>query len=94
MGQRLLVGVTGLFLVVLLILGASAVYRWAAKDTPPDVVGAPNVDTAANIAAPDANSTAPAPADDPLAELGVAPGTKDTDTPAPMPTPSATPAAR
>ena len=83
---------TGLFLVVLLILGASVVYRWANKETPSDVVGAPNVDTAANIAAaPDANSTAPAPADDPLAELGVAPGTKGLDAPTPTPSASAAP---
>ncbi len=69
--QRLRVGATGLVLVVLLIVMASALFRSAIDETPigEDAALANDV---ANGAVPTA---APTPsADEPLAELGISPG--------------------
>lgn len=87
MGQRLLVGATGLLLVVLLMLLASAIYRSASTDTSVQVMGAPKADTVANIATPpDGNQAADDKrSDDPLAALGAAPGAQDTPAPTPHP---------
>lgn len=98
MAQRLLVGVTGLAVVLLLILVAGAVYRSASSEAPPDVVGAPKPETLANMTAQsDSNLAAPDHGDDdPLAALGIAPGTKPVETPTPTPTappPTAMPSA-
>ncbi|MEN2746745.1 MULTISPECIES: hypothetical protein [Sphingomonas] len=69
--QRLRVGATGLVLVVLLIVLASALFR-SAIDEPPITEDVTAVDESANVAL--ANLTAGNP-DEPLAELGIAPGT-------------------
>jgi hypothetical protein len=69
--QRLRVGATGLVLVVLLIILASALFR-SAIDEPPigDEVALTN-DSADTVVA---NVATPNP-DEPLAELGISPGT-------------------
>jgi hypothetical protein len=69
--QRLRVGATGLVLVVLLIVLASALFRSAIDEAPigEDVA---TVEESANVAL--ANLAASNP-DEPLAELGIAPGT-------------------
>ena len=69
--QRLRVGATGLVLVVLLIVLASALFR-SAIDEPPIGEDVATVEETANVAL--ANLTAGNP-DEPLAELGIAPGT-------------------
>lgn len=68
--QRLRVGATGLVLVVLLIVFASALFRSAIDEAPigEDVA---TIEESANVAL--ANLTASNP-DEPLAELGIAPG--------------------
>lgn len=75
--HRLRVGVTGLASVLILLLAAGAIYN-AARDEPQSAaIGAPKAEVVANIAAP-ALDEAPgeAEAEEPLAELGVAPSTK------------------
>jgi hypothetical protein len=69
--QRLRVGATGLVLVVFLIVLASALFRSAIDEAPigEDVT---SVEESANVAL--ANLTASNP-DEPLAELGISPGT-------------------
>lgn len=69
--QRLRVGATGLVLVVLLIVLASALFR-SAIDEPPIGEDVATVEEAANVAL--ANLAASNP-DEPLAELGISPGT-------------------
>jgi len=69
--QRLRVGATGLVLVVLLIVLASALFRSAVDEAPvtegPVATGpAGSVEPANVVAAPDT--------DEPLAELGISPG--------------------
>lgn len=69
--QRLRVGATGLVLVVLLIVLASALFRSAVDETPvteePVAAGPTGTTEPANVVA------APNP-DEPLAELGISPG--------------------
>ena len=69
--QRLRVGATGLVLVVLLIVLASALFRSAIDEAP---IGddAALLNEAANAAV--VNTTPSANPDEPLAELGVSPG--------------------
>ncbi|MEP9403292.1 hypothetical protein [Sphingomonas sp. VNH70] len=80
--QRLRVGATGLILVVLLIVLASALFRSAIDETPigEDV-------TLQNDGASGAGNTVAAPAnpDEPLAELGVSPGLTPGNGTAPAP---------
>ncbi len=70
--QRLRVGATGLVLVVLLIVLASALFRSAVDEAPvsedPVVGGPAGPAEPANVAAAAANP------DEPLAELGISPG--------------------
>ncbi|WP_235513541.1 MULTISPECIES: hypothetical protein [unclassified Sphingomonas] len=69
--QRLRVGATGLVLVVLLIVLASALFRSAIDEAPigEDVA---TVEEQANLAV--ANLTPTGNPDEPLAELGISPG--------------------
>lgn len=69
--QRLRVGATGLVLVVLLIVLASALFRSAIDETPigEDVA---TVEEQANASV--ANLTPTGNPDEPLAELGISPG--------------------
>ena len=69
--QRLRVGATGLVLVVLLIVLASALFRSAIDEAPigEDVA---TVDEQANVGV--ANLTPAGNPDEPLAELGISPG--------------------
>ncbi len=69
--QRLRVGATGLVLVVLLIILASALFR-SAIDEPPIGEDVATVEEQANVAL--ANLAAPGNPDEPLAELGISPG--------------------
>ena len=67
--QRVKVGMTGLAIVLLLIVLASAILRSANHERPVASPGASKADVVANIAAMnDAD-----PAGEPLAEIGVAP---------------------
>lgn len=73
--QRLRVGATGLVLVVFLIVLASALFR-SAIDEPPIGEDVAAVEGSANAAL--ANLAASNP-DEPLAELGISPGTAPGD---------------
>ena len=79
--QRVKVGMIGLALVVLLIGLASAIMRTASREAPIGAVGAPKADVVANMT----NTATPQDAGEPLAELGVAPITGNTQAPAPRP---------
>ena len=74
--QRVKVGMIGLAAVVLLIGIASAIFSAVNREQPIAVAGAPKADTVANLTI--ANTTAD-PANEPLAELGVAPGASETN---------------
>ncbi len=78
--QRLRVGATGLVLVVLLIVLASALFRSAIDEAP---IGDDTalLNEAANAAV--VNATPTANPDEPLAELGVSPGVVPTNTATP-----------
>lgn len=69
--QRLRVGATGLVLVVLLIVLASALFRSAVDEAP--VTEEPAAARPAGSTGP-ANVTAAPNPDEPLAELGISPG--------------------
>lgn len=69
--QRLRVGATGLVLVVLLIVLASALFR-SAIDEPPIGEDVATVEDQANVAL--VNLTTTGNPDEPLAELGISPG--------------------
>lgn len=74
--QRVKVGMIGLAAVVLLIGLASAIFSTRNREQPIAVVGAPTADTIANLTI--SNTAVPGqPTNEPLAELGVAPGTVD-----------------
>lgn len=74
--QRVKVGLTGLATVLLLILFASAMFRFVREERPADAAAAAKADAVANIA--DA-ALANASANEPLAQIGVAPtATSDT----------------
>jgi hypothetical protein len=73
--QRVRVGMTGLAAVILLIFGTSALSSFfARRDAPVTAVGASNASVVANLTGGD-NMAAERSKDEPLAELGVAPGT-------------------
>lgn len=75
--QRVKVGMVGLAAVILLIGLASAIFSMANRERPVAAVAAGNM---AGVARPSANAADPA--DEPLAELGVAPSA-DVNTVAP-----------
>lgn len=57
--QRVRIGLTGLAFVFLLVLLGAAISRWGAEEPPPNTINEVNAETEPN---------------EPLAELGVAPG--------------------
>jgi len=76
--QRIKVGVIGLVAVVLLIVVASAILGSATRERPIAAAGSAQADVVANIAMTNAGAAAAAAAGvsgEPLAELGVAPST-------------------
>lgn len=73
--QRVKVGMIGLAAVILLIALASAVISSASRERPIATAGAARADVVANIALMNAGGEA---AGEPLAELGVAPGSGNT----------------
>ncbi len=78
--QRLRVGATGLVLVVLLIVLASALFRSAIDEAPiGDDAALQNEVTNATVV----NATPSANPDEPLAELGVSPGVAPSNATAP-----------
>lgn len=88
--QRVRVGVTGLAVIVLLIILASAVFRTAHDDAPVVAVGMPDGAAIANLTAP-GNSVDPSASGpvEPLADLGVAPAPDNSIAAAPTPAPAA-----
>jgi|GEM_PF-641062 predicted metal-binding membrane protein len=76
--QRIYVGLTGLAVVTVLIVLASAVVAWRANDMPVSAVGASNSAVVANMTAP-GNSLGEKTKEEPLAELGAAPSTTSTE---------------
>lgn len=72
--QRVRVGMTGLASVALLIALASAIFSSVNDEAPVNADGAPKADVVANLTANQAAGT-DSP-NEPLAELGVAPGTQ------------------
>lgn len=80
--QRVRVGMTGLALVMVLIGLASAIFSSANHDAPVSAVGASNAAIVANIADSPARAIVARENDEPLAELGVAPSSGATATPA------------
>lgn len=73
--QRVRVGMTGLASVALLIALASAIFSSVSEEAPVDADGAPKSEVVANLTA---NQAATEPTNEPLAELGVAPGAAQT----------------
>jgi hypothetical protein len=69
--QRVKVGVIGLAAIMLLIGLASVIIGSATRERPVSAIGAPQPAVVANMAMDNGS----APADEPLAELGVAPST-------------------
>lgn len=69
--QRVRVGMTGLAGVALLIALASAIFSSVSDEAPANGEGAARADTVANLMV---NQAAPEAPNEPLAELGVAPG--------------------
>jgi hypothetical protein len=79
--QRVKVGMSGLAAVVLLIGLASAIFSAASRERPVDVPGAAKLEIPATV--PTLNTTVPSDtASEPLAELGVAPSTTNSEAPA------------
>lgn len=76
--QRIYVGLTGLAVVTVLIVLASAVVAWRANDMPVSAVGASNSAVVANMTAL-GNSLGEKTKEEPLAELGAAPSTTTTE---------------
>lgn len=72
------VGLTGLAVVTVLIVLASAVVAWRAQDQAVSAIGASNSAVVANMTAI-GNSLGEKVKDEPLAELGVAPSTTSTE---------------
>ena len=73
--QRVKVGIIGLVAVVLLIVVASAILGSATRERPIATAGSAQADVVANIAMTNASSAATDGSGEPLAELGVAPST-------------------
>jgi len=79
--QRVKVGLVGLAAVVLLIGLASAIFSAASRERPTSAAGTTSAAAAANITI--GNTALPAAeADEPLADLGVAPSAKESPRPA------------
>ena len=98
--QRIRVGMTGLAFVLVMIGLASAILTSANREDPVEAVGAPKPDVVANMTDdPLMNSSAETKVKyEPLAELGVAPGTAPSGTPSAsaskaVPAPTASPPA-
>jgi hypothetical protein len=89
--QRIKVGVTGLGVVLLLILLASAIFSTASNDKPVDVAGGPKADVVANISITNDSAAVADKASEPLAELGVAPSAADANAATPANQTSAVP---
>lgn len=77
--QRVKVGMIGLVAVVMLIAIASAIIGSATRERPIATAGSAQADVVANIAT--TNTALAASAGEPLAELGVAPSTSNTQAP-------------
>ncbi len=75
--QRIKVGVIGLVAVVLLIVVASAILGSATRERPIATAGSAQADVVANIAMTNAGAAAADASGEPLAELGVAPSTSN-----------------
>lgn len=88
MKQRVKVGATGLAAVVLIIGVASAIFTVASQDDPS------GVQNAAPVIGRETGNATPPRTNEPLAELGVAPGTSESPTPAAEVTPPAPEAGR
>jgi len=69
--QRVRVALTGLAAVLVLIAVASAVFRYVSTEPPVTAIGAAKPEVVANIAVTAPGNTS----SEPLAELGIAPGT-------------------
>lgn len=82
--QRVKVGMIGLAAVILLIGLASAIFSAVRQDGPVAAVGAPKADVVANLIV--ANDTV-ATTNEPLVDLGVAPGSASVVTNATAPAP-------
>jgi len=78
--QRVRVGMTGLAMVLVLIVLASALFNAANRDTPVSAIGASNASIVANLTDGGGNVVVAKGKDEPLAELGVAPSTASTET--------------
>jgi hypothetical protein len=76
--QRVYVGLTGLAVVTVLIVLASAVVAWRSNDMPVSAIGGANSSVVANMTAL-GNSLGEKVKDEPLAELGAAPSTTSSD---------------
>lgn len=74
--QRIRVGMTGLAAVILLMVLSFAIFSSANREAPVSAAGASNASVVANLTGSD-NVAADRMRDEPLAELGVAPGTDD-----------------
>ncbi|USU06451.1 hypothetical protein NF700_06380 [Sphingomonadaceae bacterium OTU29MARTA1] len=73
--QRIKVGIIGLVAVVLLIVVASAILGSATRERPIATAGSAQADVVANMAMTNAGAAAIDGSGEPLAELGVAPPT-------------------
>ena len=80
--QRVRVGMTGLATVMILIGLASAIFSTANREDPVNAIGAANPDVVANMTDTTTMNliTEQKTAEEPLAELGVAPSTGATET--------------
>lgn len=76
--QRVYVGLTGLAVVTVLIVLASAVVAWRTNDAGISAIGGANTSVVANMTAV-GNSLGEKTKEEPLAELGAAPSTTSTE---------------
>lgn len=76
--QRIYVGLTGLAVVTVLIVLASAVVAWRTNDIGISAIGGANTSVVANMTAV-GNSISEKTKEEPLAELGAAPSTTSTE---------------
>jgi len=76
--QRVFVGLTGLAVVTVLIVLASAVVAWRTNDMGTSAIGSANSSVVANMTAI-GNTLGEKTKEEPLAELGAAPSTTSTE---------------
>jgi hypothetical protein len=76
--QRIYVGLTGLAVVTVLIVLASAVVAWRSNEAAVSAIGGANSSVVANITGV-GNSLGEKTKEEPLAELGAAPSTSSTE---------------